>query len=800
VSTGQSYFDISLSLDAQFTDASGNRIDVVAGEMPGVSNAQLTIGSMSTGVSHTWPTFGDFDSRESFQAGEYSISAVVDMGDGLELGAETEVTTLAGSRMPVDMVLTPRQALVNITVSGASPNFSVIGTGLHVFGQGLFLDGSRIFCSPLSCKVYAHIRDNADHNVLVVFDRPFTTERARSYDVVLDVKDKGVGIAIDGVDYGLLIVDEALFDSSVPSITPIGFDPSTAVSATEGLTLTESVAMDIISSRPMAHIYLSVDSPILDLIGQDDSEAEVDVMHLSPEQADAFAKASIAYEIGGDKRTATLTFTKMIEDLASLTSARSIFTVTAVDNLGRMTEPVHLTVDTRTIAFEVVSVSSMVVGENKCVVTMRPTITGVEVADMSFYTIHDDARVDCHILDCVTNDDGTFDVTISIPSPQQSTMVYFDYMGLNRAKFTVPMAMPSFTVTPDAYATYVRLAVKAENDEATKRLTSALSFYVGDQRCSVLERDIEHGIIIVNGLKPDTHYRINPCITVGQPLGTVTFTTEKALDVPDGDFEDAKPSMIKYSHLPCGGRYAVTPFDIANRQNFIDIDIPWSNKFWASINEKTFCGNAKHKNTWYMQPSTAIVFDPKSGSKAMKITSVGWDLDGEAIADYIPTPATPTPTYSLVVPNVKYRSAGRLFLGKYSFRASDMTEIYETGVPFTSRPTALNGFYKYTADQTFTTDRGAVYVRLVDRNGSGLTVVAEGHAEFSAVPDYTAFNVPLEYVTNDVHPTHLEIMFVSSTLAVDEAISDNAVPVTPLADHGSMTGSTLWVDNLSFAY
>lgn len=800
VSTGQSHFDITLSLDSQFTDASGNRIDVVGADAPSVSSARLTIESMATGVSHTWSVFTEYDSRESFQAGDYNISAVVDMGEGLELGAETNVTTFSGSRMPVNLVLTPCQALVNITVSGASSNFSVVGTGLHVLEHGLYIDGSRIFCTPKPCKVYARIRDNANHEVIAVFDRPFATERARSYDVVVDVKDDCLVASVDGAVYSTLDVDRTFLVTTAPSITSIGFESSTAVSATEGFTLTEPIAMDITSSKTIAHLYLSIDSPIIDVVGHDDSETEVDIMNLTPEQAEAFAKASITCEIGKDNRTCLLTFTKMIEELASLTSARSIFTVTAVDILGRMSEPMHLTVDTRTMAFDVLSVSPLVVGENKCTVTLKPTIAGVEESDMRFYTIRDGVSVDCNILDSKANADGTFDVTISIPNPRQDTVVFFDYLGLNRAKFTVSSVMPQFYVTPDAHATYVRFAIKAENDEATKILTSKLLFYNDDQRCSVLERDIANGIIIVNGLSPDTRYRISPCITVGQPLGTVTFTTEKALDVPDGDFEDAKPSMIKYSNLPCGGRYAVTPFDIANRQNYIDIDIPWSNKYWASINEKTFCINATHKNTWYIQPSTAIVYDPKSGSKAMRITSVGWDLDGEAIADYIPTSATPVPTYSLVVPKVKHRSAGRLFLGNYSFRASDMSEMYDTGVPFTSRPTALNGFYKYTADQTFTTDHGAVHVRLVARNGADITVVAEGYTEFSAVPDYTAFNVPLEYVTNDVRPTHLEIMFVSSTLAMDDAISDDAVPVTSFADHSAMIGSTLWVDNLSFAY
>lgn len=61
--------------------------------------------------------------------------------------------------------------------------------------------------------------------------------------------------------------------------------------------------------------------------------------------------------------------------------------------------------------------------------------------------------------------------------------------------------------------------------------------------------------------------------------------------------------------------------------------------------------------------------------------------------------------------SISYKSAGRLFLGNYTYDHNTNTELYEEGIEFTSRPSALSFTYKY---EPYGSDKG--YVKVVLEN------------------------------------------------------------------------------------
>jgi hypothetical protein len=276
------------------------------------------------------------------------------------------------------------------------------------------------------------------------------------------------------------------------------------------------------------------------------------------------------------------------------------------------------------------------------------------------------------------------------------------------------------------------------------------------------------------------------------------FTTESDEQIPEGDFEDWE-QLINYKQLPQGGKYSSTELSIVNRQNYVDIDVKWPKKYWASINAKTFNKQSTCHNSWYMQPSSVIIYEPQSGYKAICITSVGWDHDGEAIADYVQKHGESLP-YSNVVPKVSHRSAGRLFLGSYTYNISTGTETFNEGYAFSSRPSSLNGFYKYTPDETNQSDRGYVEIEIINISNGTETVIASGRAELQSTTDYKAFNVPLTYKFYNLKASRLKIMFASTTATGTQDYEDSHVPVTAHPEKGVLSGSSLWIDNLSFTY
>ncbi len=770
----------------------------------------MTLTCVSTGATHTWADMSTFDVMDGYDPGEYRVRMSCPIDPRYELVADTLVNLSQNIANYINLTLRPSKSWVEVSTHSSSSDYMLNNIVVHSITSGDYSTiGSRsvesAFVSPDEVEFVGKIVRNSDGKTLnIVVSRPVSLSAGHLYTADVRLDDDILDVKLGQLESRLTLTD-ALFDTPEPTIKNIGFVSGETFSVTEGVSLAEPVKIDITSGFPLEHIYISVDSPIVALVSGDKRDkAEADLLNLTPEQAELVGRTNLNLTVGDDGCSAEIDFTKSIEGVASLTTAHSSFIIWAVDRYGRASMPAQLDVDTRAVDFEVVSVEDAVFGINEAGVILKPGLPGIEVADIKIVTEMGDQRMQCPITEYKASADGLVTLRFGLPEGADNydkLPVEVEYMSLPRTSFVVERTVPEFSVVADAYATSARLGVSAADGRVADALVRSLVFYNGTDRCSVMSRDTVSNVITVNGLKPSTRYKLSARLQMMETdLVSTQFTTEAALAIPDGDFEDAVPSVLKYHDLPSGGRYAISPIDMANRQNKVNIDAPWVKKYWASVNGRTFCMDAANPNTWYMQPSSQVVYDAKSGSKAMMIMSVGWDLNGPRIPDYVPEQAYPVPTFSRVVPEVAHRSAGRLFLGKYTFDPKNMTEVMEEGTPFTSRPSSLNGFYKFQPDETVTTDRGSVRVSLISREGGKDTVVAEGYMEFTASPDYTAFNVPLKYHLKDTKPTHLLILFMSSSRGDTVAIDDVNVPVTAFPERGAMQGSVLWVDNLSFTY
>ena len=129
-----------------------------------------------------------------------------------------------------------------------------------------------------------------------------------------------------------------------------------------------------------------------------------------------------------------------------------------------------------------------------------------------------------------------------------------------------------------------------------------------------------------------------------------------------------------------------------------------------------------------------------------------------------------------------------------------MTERYNEGVGFGSRPSALNGFYKYQPCTTAPSDRGLVTVEVIGVKDGKETVIASGRALLPIATDYTAFAIPLSYKQFNVKATRLKVMIASSAAigTIDEESRNIVTYSDPVTS--SSTGSQLWIDNLSLSY
>lgn len=802
ITSSHGNLNVVASVDASFRNSAGS--PVMLSDLPAIADSiSMTITDLATGAKHTWSSLDDYNPMEGLRTGDYRVSLRTTTIDNLlEFVCDTMVSIRSGETSNLNVTLRPSQAWAVITTASSAPyGIDSVITHSLISGKTCTITGNDAFPQSGINEFVATVSDGAGRSVNLTVGEPVTLQAGYRYDLKCSSSNNAVVITDDAERLSCTTqFSDDIFSAGAPTVTTSGFTSDIAMQATEGVTLSEPVRIDVSSQIPLNHLYLAIVSPLVNLIEGNTDAFEFDLLNPSVQDMAMMETASLLFTVNDTKTIATIDFTRLVENLSSRTTALSSFTLRAENAASIVADPVTLSVNTRSVSFEVVSVEPAVIGKNISHIILRPSLPGVEVSDITIYTTGGDNTSICPIITSTRNSD-LLELDIRVPDGTASLPVQLDFMGLKRCSFTIGRKVPEFGVFPDGYATSARMKIVAHDDETARGLTRMLHFSVDRNRASIAERDTSECVITINGLSPDHKYRLDAYLSNTTSVMTTTFTTEPALAIPDGDFEDAGLEF-EYKHLPSGGRYALTSLDVINRQNYVDVTLYWPKKYWASVNERTFCRNASVKNTWYMQLSSEIDrSEYESGAKSIKITSVGWNMNGSPIADWVPNPGTPPASYNANVPTMGQRSAGRLFLGKYTFDPNTNTEIFEEGVPFTSRPSSLNGFYKYQPDITAINDRGLVTIQLVSRDSFGNDIViADGRMTFGSCPDFMAFNVPLEYSRPDLHPTHLKIMFMSSSLADDKPIDDSDVPVTPLPERSAFIGSTLWVDNLSFTY
>lgn len=362
--------------------------------------------------------------------------------------------------------------------------------------------------------------------------------------------------------------------------------------------------------------------------------------------------------------------------------------------------------------------------------------------------------------------------------------------------------MPPFTIDVDAYATMAAVKVVPADPSMTEVIAAAARIYINGQEAPVYRVVPEQGILSVIGLSPSTTYEFKATMMSGvvNPEFTpaVSVTTESTPQLPNSDFED-RSDGVRYKDLAMGGRYSQTVVQIFNWQHHITIEqeIP---KHWANTNAKTFATASTNHNTWYMQPSVALTRDNVfSQSFAVMLTSVAFDPHGATIPAYTQT-GTPYLDYSPIIPDISYRAAGKLFLGSYSFDPATMQEAYVEGLDWPSRPSSLNGYYRFFPGESDRSDCGLVTVEVLGSGDDGEVVIASGHRMLALASSYTAFSVPLEYRYFGVKARRIKVMFSSSarTGSIEEETRSVVTVPDPLT--ASSTGGRLWIDNVTLAY
>lgn len=787
--------------------------DIAAG-IPDASEFSLTIRDIYGKYSHTWNPWTDYNSDAGLVPSAYSLTAFY--GDTLREGfnapllmARRTVTLNDGEDLSVKLECALSSAIYIMSFSDRLITaYPGIAATLHADG-GKYIEypsasaGSPLYLHPGSATLFIDLPRAGSPALNFELAKLPVVESGEVCRIDLDISQSSTITALE-MDFnsGEASASQPLtpdfLDASAPAVSAVGFIPGVDLSINEGEELASSIGFNVdadnLRSLLLTFNHLPYEAPSL--------PTEIDILAASATQLQALSDAGVDILRNESGFPIALDFRRLLASVKSITSPSPVeIAVLAVGANGLSSVPLTLKATVFPVDIRVVQVGTSLIGVNLAEVVIESAVNPAGM--LAIQSLSEQNKwVDCEIESINPIGEGRYRISFMLHPSDADAAVRLLYCGSERASFIVKKVSPSFSIAVDAFALKAYVKVIPDDPSLLSIITESLNVYANGNLIGVIDRDIASGIVTVGALSEKSRYSLKATVLAAPKSDTdfcpvVNIVTEPCTQIPNSDFEDVK-SVIHVGGMPSGGRYSQSIVPIYNRQNTIDVSASAA-KGWADCNSKTFCTSSSNFNTWYMQPSTFAVGDAYSGGYAMCIRSTGWDCYGDAIPDYLQE-SQPYVSYSRIVPDIKYKAAGKLFLGSYSFNPTTLTETYTEGIRFNSRPSRLNGYYRYVPTVSDPSDMGLVIVQLLGEVNGNTEVIASGQGLLSSSMSYRTFSVELIYTRLNVKATTIRVMFSSS----DDmgSIDYETASVSTFIDIPSAAslGSSLWLDNLSLSY
>lgn len=839
VDSGYGSINVKVSADYQVVPVTRSTTEITETTNPDVSEFALKLVSADGSFSRAWDSLADFDPAEKIPVGTYTMSAYY--GNLEEEGfdkpyylGQSDVAVRYRENTPVEILCTLANVKVTVEYSDAFKKyFADYATTIHA-AEGDYIKFEKeetraAYVKPGKITIQTYLKKQ--NGIESTFE-PAAIENAQPrqhYRIKLDIADNAAGEAQLSISFdettetqpiAIDISDEVMV-APAPSFLPAGFEPGTPLEVKENSYPDNRQAnISLTAKAGLAACTLTTSSACLESEGW---PREIDLVNLSSENRALLSRLGLKLkgftEMGS--KMGFIDFAELFAHLHTLDgSDMHTFTLSAKDMYGKVSEsPITLSVKSIPITFALQTPEPVFVGSKS--VTIPVEFDGAYIDQVKFSYLNAEGAKVNSTSTVVSSEGNLYQIKISIEATDQPVVVEGSYAnGAKTSTISIPVKTPAFTITAEEYDIWARRATvkltaeESQYQEAVDRY--AVLFANSTGQWETVTSTLSQGRRIITGLNPDTRYQLRGSCNSGQDnvnySGDLTLRTESAAAVPNGDFEEIAQT-ISVTDMNQGGKYSVWPVNYQNTCSFT-IQEPTG---WASVNAKTCNLSAANQNSWFVIPSTyntTLTWDAyrsfapstvtpdlyrdltaQSGSNAMVVRNVAWDANGT-------TPATSggafnTTYYNTNVPGIANRSAGKLFLGSYSY--SGGSEIYTEGVSFTSRPSTLKGWYKYANDGNDPTETGVVTVTLLN----GQKVIATGTARLSAATDYTEFSVPVTYSVTDQKATTLRIMITSSNHASYNQSEETSAIKTSVSNgqyESASRGATLTVDNLTFTY
>lgn len=786
---------------------------------PDIEQFEITASNTITGYTKTWKTIEEFEaSHRKVPVGTYIFSA--SMGkmeeegfDMLSFYGESSATVYDDMLTDVTLDCKIDNALVSSAISEAAVN-EFKGISLRMKStKGIYIGFSpdehrAAYIRPGTIQGEVTLTNQEGKTITICPIEISNAQVSEHYCVRTDIAETAEGKALTFVyDEATLAnpatvpINDDLFNATPPEIKTIGFTNNDPITILESESPQQAVRCEISAPNGLKSIRLTA---LSETLYKNDISQEIELVG-----KDLPILKEHGFVIEGNEENSTkavIDFTDMIPELSAKSNeaATHYFILQAKDRYGMLAnEPSVLAITTNPVKLLMDMPTPVGFDATTANIKLSYNGTNLERFVKIQYQVNQDGVWQEATPTAIKQEGNTYTLTVPIPEGDNHIEFRASYKNGRRTSnvVTLQRIIPDFTAycgSENIWPSKADILIwSADNSKIIPYLSVYVKEQNGEFHPAVVERVTEEGRITVSTLMPSTSYTIKimaGIVSATSKEQSFDITTEAALQLPNPSFEDNK-TTIDISTINCGGKYSnlASWMPIYNTTS-IKVNEP---KEWTSVNTKTCSSYTQPENTWFKVPTTEIVRKGYEGAYAVKLRNAAWDLHGEEP----PRDArTDREYYSRNAPEFSYRSAGKLFLGSYTFYP-DGREEYKIGYPFTSRPTAIQGMYSYIQDNQDLTENGLVSIQMIREEYGQEYVIGEGKGLLKPSTSFTRFVVPITYSVRNKNATKMKLLISSSCYASENQEEETkAIKTTNYLEKGISTGAELTVDDLILLY
>ena len=776
-------------------------------------------------------TYDKFPVDKAFSVGEYTLSAYY--GDPTEEGfdipalyGEQTLTVRDKQKTTVNLSVTLANALVKMNYSEDFKNYMTSWSAKVNEVSVASTEKKPVFVNP--GKVNLKLKATKPNGKEVDLSLPSLTTVARylhNVNVTINSETGGAGKAQLVITYNeemetvtdTLDISDEVLSAPAPVIDPDGYEEGVPVKVLEGLPYSSSLAMSIIAIAGLEEVTLETNSANLLSRGWPSS---IELMAATEPQQNKLRELGLnvlgLWKNPGEM--AYIDFSAVVKNLKYeilYASNQTTFTVTVKDKLMRESNPSTIILNVEPIVLQLSSAGDNFNPGEPMNVNLAFNGTKEDLENLIFEFKDKSGNwrtTDLKITEISVGEekDGltNFTITLNTPDYNDDLLLRAKLLDKYSNQFTFPMAPFEVSlIENDVFAKYAYVKVVPTNGNPTPNTDNA-EFYVKTEESNFVkinsEKDLD-GYFKISELTPNTNYQIR--VKIGKDSSKATsFITEKATQVPNGDFEKVE---LKYTER---GMYSGGPFSVlrvGDYHNTANFDY-YEATDWTTTNEKTMSGI--NRNTWFIQPSACSTesyyegigssnvgnevssqysYEGRNNSKAIIIRNIGWSANGVE-PDKMNSASSLSNQHNSNEPKEYSKEVGKLFLGNYSYNVDSNDEVISEGIPFNSRPNSLKGFYKYSLDKSNQPDSSIIIIQICKDD----IIIQKIEKILEPKSEFTSFTIPLNYSKESLKANKLCLMIKSSALTNDNVNVSSYVSRFESYFHGA----TLVIDDLEFEY